>query len=143
MTSALALLALLSAATPGADPAPAATPDLTPAPPTPSLDFDLLPRPPPAAARQDALLASQVAQRRTMLRLHQGLGLATWAALAATAVVGQLDFDDRFRGGGDTGRWHRAHRTLALSSAALFAGTASLALLATADGLGVTVSIPG
>jgi hypothetical protein len=65
-----------------------------------------------------------------MLTLHQGLGIATWAAMTATVVVGQLDFDDRFRGGGDTGKYHGWHKGLAYGTATLFATTAALALLA-------------
>lgn len=125
-----AMLALLlcgptALADEGAPPADAEKPDLSP-----SLDFDLLPPPPAAAAPSDPALDRAVARRRTMLTLHQGLGIATWSALVATSVVGQLDFDDRFRGGGDTGRWHGAHRALALSTSALFLGTGLLALLA-------------
>jgi hypothetical protein len=138
MLPALALLAWSTAALAADPPGPAAptttTPDLSvPAPaaaPGPALDFDLLERATPGEAGQDASLAARVSRRRTMLRLHQGLGLASWASLAATAVVGQLDFDDRFRGGGDTGRWHPAHRVLAVGSSALFAGAGLLALLA-------------
>lgn len=113
---------------PGEPPPAPSPPDLSPAPP---LDFDLLPPIAPAASpAQDLALERAVARRRRMLRLHQGLGLATWTGLAATTIVGQLDFDDRFRGGGDTGKWHGAHRTLALSTSALFLGTGLLGLLA-------------
>ncbi|HSN92614.1 MAG TPA: hypothetical protein VLS93_15390 [Anaeromyxobacteraceae bacterium] len=97
---------------------------------TPSLDFELLPPPKATAATPDLLLERGVARRRTMLTLHQGFGIATWAAMAATVVVGQLDFDDRFRGGGDTGRYHGWHKGLAYGTAGLFATTATLALLA-------------
>lgn len=113
---------------PAADAPPPSAEQLRPAPPAPSLDFDLL-GPPPAAAA-DPALDRAVARRRTMLTVHQGLGIATWSALAATAVVGQLDFDDRFRGGGDTGKYHGAHKGLAYGSAALFAGAAAFSLLA-------------
>lgn len=127
------VLLMLSAPALGDEPGPAAEPS-APGPDLsarPSLDFDLLPPVAPAAspARQRALERA-VARRRRMLRLHQGLGLATWTGLAATAIVGQLDFDDRFRGGGDTGKWHGAHRALALSTSALFLGTGLLGLLA-------------
>jgi len=126
LASTLAALPALAAEPGAAAPAPRGQP---PAPDL-SLDFDLLPQASPAAAADVARLDARVKERRTKLRLHQGLGLATWTALAATAVVGQLDFDDRFRGGGDTGRWHGAHKALAYASAGLFAGTAALALLA-------------
>jgi hypothetical protein len=65
-----------------------------------------------------------------MLTLHQGVGIATWASLAATTIVGQLDLNDRFRGGGDTGRFHPWHTGLAYGTSALFLGTALLAVLA-------------
>lgn len=127
--SALLLAAL--AAWPGlaaaAEPAPAAPPAPAAAP---SLDFDLLAPAPAAPPAIDPAFERQVERRRTMLRLHQGLGLATLGALAATTVVGQLQFDDRFRGGGDTGRWRTPHRVLAGTTAALFTTTALLGVLA-------------
>jgi len=94
------------------------------------LDFDLLPPEPTPGAAVDERFEREVRRRRRMLTLHQGLGIATWSALAATAVVGQLDFDDRFRGGGDTGRYRGAHRLLAVGTSALFLGTGLLGLLA-------------
>lgn len=130
----LALLLLAQApAEPSAPEAPA-TPDLSPPPPAapapaaPGLDFDLL-EPAPAPA-PDPAFERRVARRRTMLQLHQGLGLATFASMAATSVVGQLHFDDRFRGGGDTGKYRSAHKTLAVTTATLFAGAGLLALIA-------------
>lgn len=97
--------------------------------PAPSLDFDLLP-PETAAAAPSAAFDREVARRKRMLRFHQGLGIATWSALAATVAVGQLDLHDRFRGGGDTGKWHGAHRALALGTSAMFLGTGLLGLFA-------------
>jgi hypothetical protein len=96
----------------------------------PKLDFDDLLPPEPAASPADARFERQVERRRKMLRFHQGLGIATWSALAATTIVGQLDFNDRFRGGGDTGEYHGAHRALAAGTSAMFLGTALLSLLA-------------
>jgi len=126
----LAFLTAASSALAGEDaappPPPGPPPDLSP-----SLDFDLLPQSPASALPAiDPALDRAVARRRKMLTLHQGLGIATWATLAATTVIGQLDFDDRFRGGGDTGKWHGAHRALAVSASALFLGTGLLGLLA-------------
>jgi len=118
-------------APPMSEPAPSGgKPNLEPPPASPpALNFDLLgdaagARPP------DPALERKVAQRRALLQLHQGLGLATLAATAATVIVGQLDFDDRFRGGGDTGRYHPWHKGLAYGSAALFAAAGTAALLA-------------
>lgn len=101
-----------------------AKPDLSP-----PLDFDLLP-PEPGAAALDPRFDREVRRRRKMLTLHQGFGIATWSALATTTVIGQLDFNDRFRGGGDTGRYHGAHKALAYGTSALFLGTGLLGLLA-------------
>lgn len=133
MLSALLALALL-AAPPADPPAPAAGPDLSApppaAPPPDALDFELLEPAPDAAAAPDPAFQRRVERRRTMLKVHQGLGIATWTALAATSVVGQLHFDDRFRGGGDTGRYRDAHRALAYTSASLFATAGLLAVLA-------------
>lgn len=103
-------------------------PSLAPREPRqPGLDFDLLP---PAQQQGNPDLERQVKTRRHLLELHQGAGFATWAALAATVVVGQLDFNDRFRGGGDTGKYHGWHTGLAYGTSALFLGTGLLALLA-------------
>ncbi len=101
-----------------------AKPDLSP-----PLDFDLLP-PEPVTAAADPRFEKEVRRRRKMLTLHQGLGIATWSALATTVVVGQLDFNDRFRGGGDTGKYHGTHKALAYGTSALFLGTGLLGLLA-------------
>ncbi len=99
-----------------------------PAPPA-AFDFDLLPAA-PAPAAADRAFEQAVGRRRAMLTFHQGFGVAAWTAVAATTLVGQLDFNDRFRGGGDTGRYHGAHKALAYGSAALFTTAAVLALLA-------------
>ncbi len=129
---ALALVPAAGAAAPaeeGKEPAPPpaeAKPSLTPRPPS-SLDFELLP---PPKEKGNPELERQVRTRRELLTLHQGAGFATLAALVATTVVGQLDFDDRFRGGGDTGKYHGWHTGLAIGTSALFAGTGALALLA-------------
>lgn len=139
------LLLALPAPSPGGEvpaappPRPAeAPPEATPAPPdlsaprlpAPSLDFDLLDAAPAAAPPRDLGFERRVERRRTMLKVHQGLGLATWASLTATSVVGQLQFNDRFRGGGDTGRWRGPHRVLVISSSTLFASAGLLALFA-------------
>lgn len=134
--AALALAAALAAPQARADgppppagaPAPPAAEADRPQPQTP-FDFDLLPAA-PAPTAADRAFEQAVGRRRTMLTFHQGLGVATWTAVAATTLVGQLDFNDRFRGGGDTGRYHGAHKALAYGSAALFTTAAAFALLA-------------
>jgi len=141
----LVSLALLAAAGPrlarAEDPAPASPAEppaatspppsaeaLRPAPPA-TFDFDLLPAAPAGAAATDPAFERAVGRRRTMLKVHQGLGLGMLTALAATTVVGQLDFNDRFRGM-DTGRYHTLHKGLAYGSAAVFATAAAFSLLA-------------
>ena len=96
------------------------------------MDFDLLEPSTAAETPQlvDPKLEKAIAQRRTMLTLHQGLGLATLTTLAATVVVGQLHFNDRYRGGGDTGRYNPWHTGLVIGTSSLFASTGLLGLLA-------------
>lgn len=96
------------------------------------MDFELLEPSTAAETPQlvDPKLEKAIAQRRTMLTLHQGLGLATLTTLAATVVVGQLHFNDRYRGGGDTGRYNPWHTGLVIGTSSLFAGTGLLGLLA-------------
>src|SRR5207248_2406197 len=69
--------------------------------------------------------------RRTMLKWHQGLGFTTLAVLAATLVIGQLDYLDKFDTGGNfTQKYTEAHWALAGAATALFATTGMLALFA-------------
>lgn len=99
----------------------------------PSLDFDLLePAAPPAAidTKADEALERQVNQRRTMLTVHQALGIATWTGLLATEVVGQLELNDKYRGGGDPERLAELHLGLALGTTVLFSSVALLGVLA-------------
>ena len=96
-------------------------------------DFDLLPRekPPDAAAlARQADLSRTLSRRRDLLRLHQLGGFATIATLAATVVVGQLNYADKYGGGGDTGKYRTAHQVLAYGTSGIFAVTGILALLA-------------
>jgi hypothetical protein len=98
-------------------------------------DFDLLPKPTapdPATLARQRELERQLAKRRTMLRWHQIGGFLTVASLTATAVLGQLDYVDKYGGGGDVGTYRSWHRWVAASSAAIFTGTALLAVFAPA-----------
>lgn len=130
-TSILLALALF---TPAIARAAADAPTASKPPPKPpaksDFDFDLLGAPPPAKAALDPEFEKEVHRRRAMLQWHQGLGIALVGSLVATEIVGQLDFNDRFRGGGDTGRWDVPHLTLAALSTALFASVATLGLFA-------------
>jgi len=106
-----------------------------PAEKPPRDDFELLPKeatPDAAELARQRELERQLARRRTMLRLHQIGGFLTVGSLAATAVLGQLDYLDKYGGGGDVGTYHTWHRWVAAATSAIFAGTASLALFAPA-----------
>ncbi|MCP3137260.1 hypothetical protein [Pyxidicoccus xibeiensis] len=96
-----------------------------------SMDFDLLePVETAQAAQVDPELEKRISRRRTMLKLHQGLGFALVGGLAATTVVGQLQFNDSFRGGGDDRNLLGLHRGLAIGTSAIFATVGMLGLLA-------------
>ncbi len=95
------------------------------------MDFDLLePAEAAAAAQVDPELEKRIGRRRTMLKLHQGLGFAMAAGLVGTTVVGQLQFHDSFRGGGDDRNLLGLHRGLAIGTSALFATVGLLGVLA-------------
>ncbi|WP_144370241.1 hypothetical protein [Myxococcus stipitatus] len=97
----------------------------------PGLDFDLLePAEAAAAAQVDPELQEALERRRTMLKLHQGLGFALAAGLVTTTVLGQLQFNDSFRGGGDDRTLLGVHRGFAIGTAAVFASVGMLGLLA-------------
>ncbi|MFP2962858.1 hypothetical protein ACLEPN_35090 [Myxococcus sp. 1LA] len=96
-----------------------------------SMDFDLLePAEAATAAQVDPDLEKRIGRRRTMLKLHQGLGFAMAAGLVGTTVVGQLQFNDSFRGGGDDRNLLGLHRGLAIGTSALFATVGLLGVLA-------------
>ena len=109
--------------------APAKPAPTRPAEP-PADDFELLPKAPAPDLAAQAHLEEKLKLRRTMLNAHQLAGFTTLAALTGTVVLGQLDYLDKYGGHGDTGRFHVWHRWVAFSSAAIFAGTASLAVFA-------------
>jgi len=68
--------------------------------------------------------------RRRMLTTHQAFGISTLAALAATLVIGQLNYQDKYVNGEFTGRYQSAHLGLGIGTTVLFATTGSLALFA-------------
>jgi hypothetical protein len=91
----------------------------------PDLGFDLLgeaPAPPPI---DDRLLT----ERRAMLKVHQGVGLALLTLELATTLLGQLNYQDRFAGG-QTNRFKQIHAGLAYATFTLFATNAAIALVA-------------
>jgi cytochrome b561 len=76
-------------------------------------------------------LERKVKLRRSMLEWHQGFGFATLGLLAATLVIGQLNYQDKFSPDGEyTGRYNQAHLDLGVTTSALFAVTGTLALFA-------------
>ncbi len=106
---------------------------LAPAPVSSSDDFDLLAPAPvfdKAQLAQAHLLEEQLATRRTMLGVHQIAGFVNLAGVATAVVLGQLNYNDKYAGGGDTEKYITAHKVAAYGSAGIFAATGLLALLA-------------
>ena len=69
--------------------------------------------------------------RRNVLQAHQAIGFATLALLAATVVLGQLNYYDKFASGGDyTGKYDTAHYVLSIGATAGFTATGLLGLFA-------------
>jgi hypothetical protein len=101
-----------------------------PAPPPP-LDFDLLGEAKPPAEGPDA---ERMRRRRSMLRLHQGIGLGLLGLQVATTAVGQLNYSDKYAGGPQTDQYRLAHKTLAYTTFAVFATNGLIALLAPSPG---------
>jgi len=96
----------------------------------PTDDFNLLaPEKKPDAAAL-ARIQSEIGRRRTLLRLHQIGGYATLATMTATVVLGQLNYIDKYGGGGDIGTYRTAHLLSAYTAAGVFAATGILAVLA-------------
>ncbi|NOK16671.1 hypothetical protein [Corallococcus carmarthensis] len=103
----------------------------TPPSSEPSLDFDLLtPEAEASAGLLDPNLQKDLETRRTMLKLHQGLGLAMAGGLTAATVLGQIQFNESFRGGGDDRTLLAWHRGVVIGTSLLFATVGTLGLLA-------------
>jgi cytochrome b561 len=99
------------------------------APPATDFDFNLLPPSAPKSV-EDRALESAISTRRSVLKLHQGFGIATTALLVATVIVGQLNYSDKFGGGGQTGKYELAHVYLESATTLTFVTAGVLALLA-------------
>ena len=82
-------------------------------------------------ADPDAIDREQQSQtRRWMLKTHQTLGITTWALMAATVTVGQLNYNQLYRAGGGSTKWQGPHQILVLSTSLAFAATAAFAIFA-------------
>ena len=123
-------LALFALALVVVGPAAASAQTTPPAPPEPTLDFELELPAMQKANPVDPDLERKIALRRKMLELHPALGIATLVSLGATVVLGQLNLSDKYGGGGDTGRYRNWHRGFAYGSASLFAAAGLLGVLA-------------
>jgi hypothetical protein len=117
------------------DQQPAGQPDAQPQKPKPppDEDFNLLApekKPDAAALATQARIQRESAQRRTLLKLHQIGGFATLATMTATVVLGQLNYMDKYGGGGDYGTYATPHKFVAYTAAGVFAATGLLAVFA-------------
>ena len=132
---------LAPAATSAQPPAPATkeAPNLAPVP-APSdkpagLDLDFFgPESGSGSGIDTSAKASDTAElskkRRHRLETHQFLGLTTWAFMAASCVIGQLNYNDLYGGGSGRGSYRMPHQILVYSTTGLFAATGIYALLA-------------
>jgi len=88
-----------------------------------------------AAGESPGLAAEREQQsqtRRWMLKTHQTLGITTWALMAATVTIGQLNYNQLYGGGGgsNANKWQGTHQILVLSTSVAFAATAAFAIFA-------------
>jgi hypothetical protein len=78
----------------------------------------------------DERLVESAAKRRRMLKTHQALGLTTLGLMAATTIVGQLNYSDLYSPHhAGTGNYIWPHRLLAYSTALSFGAAGGFALL--------------
>ena len=92
-------------------------------------DFELLP--PEQKPDADAQRTQRLLERRTqLLRLHQLGGFLTLAGTTMSAITGQINYIDKYGGGGDTGRFMTLHKVTTFTTLGVFTATGLLALLA-------------
>lgn len=114
-------------------PAPAGNAEAQKAATDKSMDFDFFAgenQPDQGVSRNADEVEARASRRRWMLKVHQTLGLATWALMAATVTVGQLNYNSIYGGGTHSTKWHDPHAALVASTTLAFAGTGAFALLA-------------
>ena len=115
------------------------SPRAEPGKPPPSggdMNFDLFTndkakQPGEEAAQKEriAKLERKVHLRRALLKWHVALGFVTLAALAATDIIGTLNYYDKYNSNGtDTGQYSTYHEGLGIGTTALFGVTGILAL---------------
>jgi hypothetical protein len=81
--------------------------------------------------KKAAQIAEKVKLRRRMLTAHQVFGFSTLALLAASLVLGTLNYVDKFGEAGDySGNYNLPHLVLASASSVTFATGAMLGLTA-------------
>lgn len=131
MAGVLTLCAALVTGTARAQEAPSPAPAPSPSSGGGDFDFDFAEpqKEDPDAARRALDIDKKVRLRRNMLTAHQVFGFTTLALLAATLVVGTLNYVDKFDGD-FTNRYAGPHLGLAVASSATFTTGALLGLLA-------------
>jgi hypothetical protein len=75
-------------------------------------------------------VAAKASTRRWMLKTHQTLGITTWALMAGTVLIGQLNYNQLYGGGGGSTKWQTPHRILVLTTSISFAATGAFSLFA-------------
>lgn len=105
-----------------------------------SLDFDLFgdqPKPDAVALAQNAeriaRIDRQVRIRRRVLQAHQILGFSTLAVMAATVILGQVNYVARYGGlanGNDFERYQLPHLGLSVTTSAMFTALGILGIAA-------------
>jgi len=118
-----------------AGPLPSAAPAPTASDKPAGLDFQFFEPDSNATSGADsAAKSTEIAElskkRRHRLETHQFLGLTTWAFMAASCIVGQLNYNDLYGGGSGRGSYLMPHRLLVYSTTGLFTATGIYALLA-------------
>jgi hypothetical protein len=113
----------------------AAAPAATAGGGAPDLNFDMFGDAAKPEKTPEQLLAAEKLERlskirRKMLTAHQVLGFTTLAVLAATVIIGQLNYQDKYVSGDFTGRYEKAHLGLSIGATSLFGATGMLALFA-------------